>query len=304
MHDLQPVFRFAPSPNGHLHLGHAFSALFTQEMARRAGGRFLLRIEDIDLERSRPEFEAAIYEDLAWLGIEWETPVRRQSEHMADYATALRQLQALDLIYPCFDSRKEIAAAVDITGGTAPRDPDGVYLYPGLCRDMPQEMAAQRIAAGETYALRLNMQKAVALAQAKAGGPLRFRCFGTDFQTEALGAAPERWGDIVLARKERPASYHVAVVTDDALQGVTHVTRGMDLFAATDIHRLLQVLLNLPEPLYCHHRLIRDPNGRKLAKSHRDKALRSLRAEGAAPETIKEMVDFSAIGDPDLSTAG
>ncbi len=293
MHDLRPVFRFAPSPNGHLHLGHAFSALFGQEMARRAGGRFLLRIEDIDLERSQREFEAAIYEDLAWLGIEWETPVRRQSEHMRDYATAVQQLQALGIVYPCFDLRKEIAAAVESTGEAAPRDPDGAYIYPGLCRDMPRATAALRVAAGEAYALRLDMKKAMALAQAKLGGSLYFRSFGTDFSAETLGATPERWGDVVLSRKERPATYHIAVVTDDALQGITHVTRGMDLFAATDIHRLLQVLLDLPEPLYCHHRLILDPNGRKLAKSHRDKALRSLRAEGATPETIKDMVGFS-----------
>ena len=293
MPNLRPVFRFAPSPNGHLHLGHAFSALFGQEMARRAGGRFLLRIEDTDLERSRPEFEAAIYEDLTWLGVEWETPVRRQSEHLPDYASALRRLQVLGIVYPCFDSRKEIAAAVEDGGRSAPRDPDGVYLYPGLCRGIPQETAALRVAAGEAYALRLNMENAIALAQAKLGKPLSFRSFATDFSTGMLGAAPERWGDIVLARKERPASYHVAVVIDDALQGVTHVTRGMDLFAATDIHRLLQVLLDLPEPLYCHHRLIRDPSGRKLAKSHRDKALRSLRAEGATPGMIKDMVGFS-----------
>jgi glutamyl-Q tRNA(Asp) synthetase len=293
MHDLRPVFRFAPSPNGHLHLGHAYSALFGQEMARRAGGRFLLRIEDIDLERSRPEFEAAIYEDLTWLGIEWETPVRRQSEHMQDYATAVQQLQALGIVYPCFDSRKEIAAAVASTGEAAPRDPDGAYIYPGLCRDIPRATAAARVAAGEAYALRLDMKKAMALALAKLGGLLCFGSFETDFSAETLGATPERWGDVVLSRKERPATYHIAVVTDDALQGVTHVTRGMDLFAATDIHRLLQVLLDLPEPLYCHHRLILDPNGRKLAKSHQDKALRSLRAEGATPETIKDMVGFS-----------
>jgi glutamyl-Q tRNA(Asp) synthetase len=289
----RPVFRFAPSPNGHLHLGHAYSALFGQEMARRAGGRFLLRIEDIDMERSRPEFEAAICEDLAWLGVEWETPVRRQSEHMADYADTLRRLQALDLVYPCFDSRAQIAAAIAADGNTAPRDPDGVPVYPGLCRPIAPEIAASRIAAGEAYALRLNMAKAAAVAHAKVGGPLSFASFGSDFSTETLDAAPERWGDIVLSRKERPATYHIAVVTDDARQGITHVTRGMDLFAATDIHRLLQVLLDLPEPLYCHHRLIRDPSGRKLAKSHRDKALRSLRAEGATPAAIKEMVGFS-----------
>lgn len=293
MPNLLPVFRFAPSPNGHLHLGHAFSALFGQEMARRAGGRFLLRIEDTDPERSRPEFEAAIYEDLAWLGIEWEAPVRRQSEHLADYASALRQLQALDVVYPCFASRKEIAAAIEARGGALPRDPDGVTLYPGLCRDIPREIAALRVAAGEAYALRLNMEKAIALAQAKLGGPLCFRSFGTGFSTKILKAAPERWGDILLARKDSPAAYHLAVVVDDALQGVTHVTRGMDLFAATGIHRLLQTLLCLPEPLYSHHSLILDPNGRKLSKSYRDKALRSLRAEGATPEGIKDMVGFS-----------
>ena len=292
MHNPRPVFRFAPSPNGHLHLGHAFSALVGQELARRGGGRFLLRIEDIDLERSRPEFEAGIYEDLAWLGIEWEAPVRRQSEHMADYASALRRLQALDIVYPCFHSRKQIADEVDASGKTA-RDPDGVHLYPGLCRDIPQQIAAQRVAGGEAYVLRLNMQKTVALVRAKPNAPLRFRAFGTDFRVEMQGTAPERWGDIILARKNNPATYHIAVVTDDAIQGVTHVTRGMDLLAATDIHRLLQVLLDLPEPLYHHHRLILDPSGRKLAKSHQDKALKSLRAEGATPAQIKEMVGLS-----------
>lgn len=292
MLDLRPVFRFAPSPNGHLHLGHAFSALFGQEMARRAGGRFLLRIEDIDLERSRHAFEAAIHEDLAWLGIAWEEPVRRQSEHLPVYADALARLQALGLVYPCFASRKEIAAAVEAAGAMAARDPDGAALYPGLCRDMAAETAATRIAAGEPHALRLNMSKAIALARRKLGGPLGFRAFETDFSVGTREALPERWGDVVLWRKERPAAYHVAVVVDDALQDVTHVTRGMDLYAATDIHRLLQTLLDLPEPLYCHHRLVLDADGRKLSKSYKDKAIRSLRAEGATPQTIKEMVGF------------
>jgi glutamyl-Q tRNA(Asp) synthetase len=293
MPNLRPVFRFAPSPNGHLHLGHAYSALFGQEMARRAGGRFLLRIEDTDRKRSRPEFEAAIYEDLAWLGIGWETPVRRQSEHLDEYAAALRRLQVRDFIYPCFASRKEIAAAIEGCGETWPRDPDGVTLYPSLDRGIAPEIAALRVAAGEPYALRLNMEKAIALVQAKLGGPLRFRSFGGDFREADREAAPERWGDVILARKDSPAAYHIAVVVDDALQGVTHVTRGMDLFAATDIHRLLQTLLDLPEPLYCHHRLILDTNGRKLSKSYRDKSLRSLRADGATPETVKDMVGFS-----------
>jgi glutamyl-Q tRNA(Asp) synthetase len=262
-------------------------------MARRAGGRFLLRIEDTDLERSRPEFEAAIYEDLAWLGIAWEAPVRRQSEHMADYAGAIGRLQALGVVYPCFASRKDIAAAVEAEGGAWPRDPDGVTLYPGLYRDLAPDIAASRIAAGEPYALRLNMEKAIGLARAELGGPLRFRDFSNGLPQTDREAAPERWGDIVLSRKGNPAAYHVAVVVDDALQGVTHVTRGMDLYAATDIHRLLQTLLGLPAPLYCHHRLILDANGRKLAKSYRDKSLRSLRAEGATPEAIKDMVGFS-----------
>jgi glutamyl-Q tRNA(Asp) synthetase len=290
---LRPVFRFAPSPNGHLHLGHAFSALFSQEMARRAGGRFLLRIEDTDPERSRLEFETAIYEDLAWLGVQWEAPVRRQSEHLDDYANALRTLQTLGVTYPCFASRKEIAAAIEAGGGTAARDPDGAYVYPGLCRGIAPDIAASRIRAGEPYALRLDMRAAVARAGRKLDGPLRFRSFDADFHETEREAVPQRWGDVVLGRKDSPAAYHVAVVVDDALQGVSHVTRGMDLLAATDIHRLLQTLLDLPAPLYCHHRLILDANGRKLSKSFKDTSLRSLRAEGAMPETIKEMVGFS-----------
>jgi glutamyl-Q tRNA(Asp) synthetase len=297
MPHIQPVFRFAPSPNGHLHLGHAFSALFGQEMARRAGGRFLLRIEDTDAERSRPEFEAAIYEDLAWLGIRWETPVRRQSDHLADYAAALRRLQGLDVIYPCFASRKEIAAAAEAQAkeGTPRRDPDGAYLYPGLYRGIEPEVAACRIALGDAYALRLDSARAMGVAAGKLEGSLRFRSFDADFRETVQDAAPERWGDVVLFRNDRPA-YHLAVVVDDALQGVTHVTRGMDLFAATDIHRLLQTLLEVPEPLYCHHPLILDPVGRKLSKSFRDTSLRSLRADGATPQKIKDMVGFSSGG--------
>lgn len=295
MPHIQPVFRFAPSPNGHLHLGHAFSALFGQEMARRAGGRFLLRIEDTDAERSRPEFEAAIYEDLDWLGIRWETPVRRQSDHLPDYAAALRRLQELGVIYPCFASRKEIAAAAEAKAGdeTPPRDPDGAYLYPGLHRGIEPEVAACRIALGEAHALRLDSPKAMAVAGAKLDGPLRFRSFDADCSETVQEAAPGRWGDVVLFRGARPA-YHLAVVVDDALQGVTHVTRGMDLLAATDIHRLLQTLLDVPEPIYCHHRLILDPVGRKLSKSFRDTSLRSLQADGATPQKIKDMVGFSS----------
>jgi glutamyl-Q tRNA(Asp) synthetase len=288
MTDARPVFRFAPSPNGELHLGHAFSALFTWEMARRFGGRFLLRIEDIDPARCREEFIDGIYEDLAWLGIKWEEPVRRQSEHFADHAAGLEKLRALGLLYPCFASRREIAEAAGRAEPPLGRDPDGAPLYPGLWRGAGEAEAAERIAAGEAYALRLDMAKALAHGFARNGGPIFFDSFDADDRRERIAARPERWGDVVLSGKDRPVTYHLAVVTDDALQGVTHVTRGADLLAATDIHRLLQILLGLPAPLYCHHRLVLDETGRKLAKSHRDKSLSSLRAEGVSAAAIRE----------------
>ncbi len=292
MKEQEPVFRFAPSPNGYLHLGHAFSALFTQAMAKRHGGKLLLRIEDIDLGRARPEYEAAIFEDLAWLGIGWERPVRRQSAHFADYRATLTKLEKLGLVYPCFATRAQIACAVAELGEPLPRDPDGAILYPGLFRKTPPGERKARIAAGEPYTLRLNMAEATAMAREKTGAPIMIRgiCGKEDSDTRLAG--PERWGDVVLARKEIPASYHIAVVTDDAIQGVTHVTRGVDLFAATDIHRLLQILLDLPEPVYCHHRLIIDEAGRKLSKTDRDKSLRALRSEGVTPLQIKEMTGF------------
>ncbi len=292
MIDTRPVFRFAPSPTGELHLGHAYSALFTQDMAARFGGRLLLRIEDTDQTRCRPEYEAAIYEDLAWLGIAWEKPVRRQSEHLADYAAALQRLSALGLVYSCFASRKEIAAAAEQMGPSWPRDPDGVALYPGLYRNADQAEVAARIAAGEPYALRLDMEKALALVGCKAGARPVFDSFDESGRIEPIAIWPERWGDVLLASRDRAASYHLAVVTDDALQGVTHVTRGADLLAATDIHRLLQTLLGLPAPLYCHHRLILDASGRKLAKSHRDKTLRALRAEGVSAAALRRQLGF------------
>jgi glutamyl-Q tRNA(Asp) synthetase len=269
----QPVLRFAPSPNGELHLGHAFSALFTRRTARALGGRFLLRIEDIDQTRCRPEFEAQIYDDLTWLGLSWETPVRRQSEHFGDYRAALDRLDALGLIYPCFATRKEIAAAATGT------DPDGAPLYPGLWRGVDKSEVERRIAAGEPYALRLDMARAL---EAAGPQPLIWRAFdlrGGACEVSEVRAAPERWGDAVLARKDTPTSYHLSVVVDDALQGVTHVTRGADLLAATDLHALLQRLLGLPAPMYAHHRLI-TLGGRKLAKSAGDQSLRSLRGAG------------------------
>jgi glutamyl-Q tRNA(Asp) synthetase len=288
----QPVFRFAPSPNGHLHLGHALSALIDFEMARAAGGRFLLRIEDIDATRCRPEFEAAIFEDLAWLGIAWEEPVRRQSEHLEDYRAALAKLEAQSLVYPSFESRAEIAQLVAQREAKAPwpRDPDGAPLYPGSAKRLGAQERESRIAAGDPYALRLDMNAAVART-----GALTWVEIGADptEEHETLMAQPESWGDVVLARKETPTSYHLSVVVDDALQGVTHVVRGQDLQPATSVHRVLQALLGLPIPLYHHHRLVLDAEGRKLAKSTRATALRELRAQGSAPSDIRRIVGLS-----------
>jgi glutamyl-Q tRNA(Asp) synthetase len=273
-----PVFRFAPSPNGYLHLGHALSALLNAELAAKAGGRLLLRIEDIDRARCRPDYEQAIYEDLAWLGVTWEQPVRRQSEHLADYRAALDKLAEQGLVYPSFDSRAEIAAQA------AGRDPDGAPLYAGAAKALSAAERARRIGAGEPYALRLDM--AAALAQV---GQLTWDEAG--YTVAANPAAnPGIWGDVVLARKDTPTSYHLSVVVDDALQGVTHVVRGRDLYESTAVHRLLQALLGLPAPAYRHHRLILDAGGRKLSKSTRSTALRELRAGGASPADIRAMI--------------
>jgi len=280
-----PVFRFAPSPNGYLHLGHALSALIDFEMARALGGRFLLRIEDIDATRCRPEFEQAICQDLAWLGIAWEEPVRRQSEHLDAYRQALAKLE----VYPSFESRAEIARLVAERDakGHWPRDPDGAPLYPGHAKQLGADERAARIAAGEPYALRLDMNAAIART-----GALTWVEIGADpkEEHETLMAQPEAWGDVVLARKDTPTSYHLAVVVDDALQGVTHVVRGQDLFAATSVHRLLQALLGFPAPMYHHHRLILDAEGHKLSKSTRATALRELRGQGATLSDIRRMI--------------
>jgi glutamyl-Q tRNA(Asp) synthetase len=284
-----PVFRFAPSPNGYLHLGHAYSALLNFDMARAAGGRLLLRIEDIDRTRCRPEFEAAIYDDLAWLGIEWESPVRRQSEHFEDYRAALDKLQAMRLTFPSFESRAELAHLVADRESHArwPRDPDGVPLYPGTARLMPESERAARIAAGEPYAIRIDMA-----AVQEWAGPQRWTETGAGPAGESgeVAAQPEAWGDVVLGRKDTPTSYHLSVVVDDALQGVTHVTRGQDLFWSTSMHRLLQALLGFPAPAYHHHRLILDENGRKLSKSTQSTGLRELRAQGMTPRDIRRLV--------------
>jgi glutamyl-Q tRNA(Asp) synthetase len=286
---MSQVFRFAPSPNGYLHLGHALSALVNFDMARQAGGRFLLRIEDIDLARCRSEFESAIYEDLAWLGLDWEQPVRRQSVHFDEYRSALARLEAEGLVYPSFESRAEIAVLVAARDacGTWPRDPDGVPLYPGSAQALSEAERARRLAGGEPYALRLDMAAAVARV-----GPLDWSETGSGPGGESgrVTAAPAAWGDVVLGRKETPASYHLAVVLDDARQGITQVVRGRDLFWSTSVHRLLQALLELPVPVYHHHRLVLDAGGRKLSKSTKATALRALRQSGAKPADIRALV--------------
>ena len=282
-----PVLRFAPSPNGALHLGHALSALVGFDMARRLGGRFLIRIEDIDVARCREDLVAAIFEDLAWLGITWDEPVLRQSQHFDVYAQAAEWLEGLGLLYPCFASRSEIQEAAK--GGAV--DPEGAPLYPGLHKHLPKTEIEERIGNGERYALRLDMERALDVAARRLeGGPLAFTELGEDGTPTVVEARPEKWGDAVILRKEVPASYHLAVVVDDARQGVTHVTRGRDLYAATDIHRLLQVVLGLPEPLYHHHRLLMDAEGRKLAKTEGDTALASLRAAGLTAAEVRARI--------------
>jgi len=284
-----PVFRFAPSPNGFLHLGHALSALLNADMARAMSGQLLLRIEDIDTARCRPEYEAAIYEDLAWLGLTWEIPVRRQSEHWGDYRAAVARLEAMGLVYPSFETRAEIARLVAAreTHGAWPRDPDGSPLYPGNAKNLSAAHRKRLIESGEPYALRLNMQAALARV-----GPLNFVETGAGPAGESgtVIADPSSWGDVILARKQTPTSYNLAVVVDDAALRVTDVVRGRDLFHATAIHRLLQTLLGLPRPRYHHHRLILDASGNKLSKSTQSTGLRELRARGASPDEIRRLV--------------
>ncbi len=270
----RPRFRFAPSPTGYLHLGHAFSAFFTWAEAARCDGEVLLRIEDIDPQRCRPEYDQAIRDDLAWLGLTWPEPVRRQSEHFDDYRAALARLAAVT--YPCFCSRKEIAAELDAMGH-APQGPDGP-LYPGICRGLSTAERQARLEAGMPYAIRLDVARAAAVT-----GPLTW----TDLDRGSIAATPALLGDVVLARKDVPTSYHLAVVVDDGLQGISHVTRGADLAAATHLHRLLQALLELPTPVYRFHPLIRNAEGARLSKRDRATALRELRAAGAQPDSIR-----------------
>ena len=281
----RPTFRFAPSPNGELHLGQAYSALVGFTRARDYGGRFLVRIEDIDIARTRPEFVQGIFEDLAWLGIVWEEPVLRQSTRFAAYRAAADALAHRGLLYPCFATRSEILAQA-----SGRFDPDGAPFYPGLWRGADPAAVADRLARGEVPAWRLDMAKALAEAALRGVLPILFTETGSPGRT--LTAEPERWGDAVLMRKDVPASYHLAVVVDDAAQGVTHVTRGRDLFATTDLHRLLQALLDLPAPLYHHHDLVTDDQGRKLSKSAGDASLRSLRRGGLTATELWDRFGF------------
>jgi glutamyl-Q tRNA(Asp) synthetase len=284
---MPPVFRFAPSPNGYLHLGHALSAILNYEAALKSGGRFLLRIEDIDATRCRPEYEAAIYEDLAWLGLAWEQPVRRQSEHLDDYRAAIDRLSDAGLLYPAFESRAELARLVASRERTAPwpRDPDGAPLYAGKARMLTAAERERLVESGAPFALRLDLNAALA----RLSAPLTWHDEGSGpaGETGRIVARPEAWGDVILARKETPTSYHLSVVVDEALQGITHVVRGEDLFWSTSVHRLLQELLGLPAPRYRHHRLVRDGAGRKLAKSTHSTALRELRVAGATPAEVR-----------------
>ena len=277
---MSAITRFAPSPTGYLHLGHAHAALFARRAAGTSG-RFLLRLEDIDPGRGDPAFAAAIFEDLGWLGLTWESPVRRQSAHMADYAAAVARLQDMGLLYPCFCTRRDIRAEI-ARSGQAPHAPDGP-LYPGTCKRLDPGQRQERLAAGDGHALRLD----VAAAAARAG-PLSWHDRDRGMQT----AAPRLFGDVVLARKEVATSYHLAVTVDDALQGITLVTRGEDLFAATHVHRLLQALLDLPEPEWQHHRLLADTDGKRLAKRSNAQAIRFLRAAGHSPADVRTLAGF------------
>jgi len=276
--------RFAPSPTGYLHLGHAFSAMFASQTAAQLGGKMLLRIEDIDRGRCRPEFESAISDNLTWLGLTWPMPVRRQSEHFADYTAALNQLDEAGLLYPCFCTRAEIKAEI-AESPSAPHGPDGP-IYPGMCLGITPAEAVFRKTRGESFALRLNMAKALK----QAGADLAFE----DATLGLIRADPAKFGDVILARRETPTSYHLAVTVDDHTQGITCVTRGDDLFEATHIHRLLQQLLNYETPRYAHHPLIQDANGRRLAKRTQATSLNELRRRGLTPDAVRALMPISA----------
>lgn len=284
----KPVFRFAPSPNGYLHLGHALSAILNHDMAKAAGGRFLLRIEDIDLTRCTLQYEQAINDDLKWLGLTWEQLTRRQSEHFDAYADALARLEDMGLIYPAFLTRGEVKAIVaghETAGKPWPRDPDGSPLYPEKDRLRSSAERQALMQKGIRHAWRLDMAKALAVANM----PLNWQEGGDGGRGE-IQADPAAWGDVVLSRSDAPSSYHLSVVVDDALQGVTHVVRGLDLYHATSVHRLLQALLKLPQPFYHHHRLLLDEDGKKLSKSSGSTGLAQLREQGLSAADIRHLV--------------
>jgi glutamyl-Q tRNA(Asp) synthetase len=280
------VTRFAPSPTGYLHLVRTFSALLAGHHARDASGRFLLRLEDIDPTRCRPEFAAAILEDLAWLGLDWDGEVRVQSQHFAEYRATLDGLAARGLLYPCFCSRADIRQSA-----AAPHTPDGTPRYPGTCRGLSQDQRDTHISAGEPYALRLHMDRA--LAALGDAATLTFEAAGEG----AIRCHPQQFGDVVLARKDAPASYHLCVTHDDALQGVTLVTRGEDLRQATHLHSLLQVLMGWPAPRYAFHPLLTDASGRRLAKRDHAATLRELRAQGRSPADVRALASSPRTSD-------
>ncbi|GAJ92884.1 tRNA glutamyl-Q(34) synthetase GluQRS [Agrobacterium sp. SHOUNA12C] len=284
----KPRFRFAPSPNGPLHLGHALSAILNHDLAIKAGGDFLLRIEDIDQARCTPDFETGILTDLRWLGLSWEEPVRRQSQHFPAYQSALQSLIDRGLVYPAFLTRGEVKARVaagETSGKPWPRDPDGTPLYPPDDRERSVSERQRLLDAGLKHAWRLDMEKAIA----EVNQPLQWRESG-DSETGDILADPAAWGDVVLSRSDAPSSYHLSVVVDDAAQDITHVVRGLDLFHATSIHRLLQSLLGLPEPLYHHHRLILGDDGRKLSKSQGDTGIAEWRRQGLSPAQLRRRI--------------
>lgn len=285
----RPVLRFAPSPNGRLHLGHAYSALLNAQWAERLEGRLLLRIEDIDVTRCRPEFVDGIVEDLGWLGLRWEQPVRRQSEHFDDYRAAFSVLRDRHLVFPCFCSRKDLAASRPPPEETEERrDPDGVRVYPGTCRHLPAAEVTRRIERGDPHTWRLD--STAACRDFRDG--LTYRRLDADGCVHLQAADPGRWGDAIVVRREIPTSYHLSVIVDDALQHVTHVVRGQDLEAATDLHILLQRLLGLPSPTYHHHGLLLDDQGEKLAKSRFSQTLRDLREAGMSAGEIRKRLGF------------
>jgi glutamyl-Q tRNA(Asp) synthetase len=277
----ETVTRFAPSPTGRLHLGHAYSAFFAVEIARAAAGRFLLRIEDIDRTRCRPEFEAAILEDMAWLGLEWEEPVRRQSDHLTDYRAALDRLLDIGVVYPCFCTRKDIQREIE-RAGHAPHGREGL-IYPGTCRELADSERRAQMASGKSHAMRLDVGQASARC-----GPLYFE----DRAWGRIAVDPLGDGDVVVARKDIGTSYHLSVVVDDALQGVSCVTRGKDLLDATHIHRLLQTLLDLPAPEYAHHELMVGRDGKRLAKRDKAMTLAALRQSGQTSVMVRALAGY------------